>query len=91
MTGGYGGLGYETVKALLLKNATVYILGRSADKGKDAIERLGRETAGKGKVEFVSCDLNDLDSIKRCVDQLKEKTAHVGPSARPLLVPAISR
>ncbi|KAJ7054315.1 hypothetical protein C8F01DRAFT_1212025 [Mycena amicta] len=53
VTGGNSGIGYETVKQLLLKNATVYLAARSPDKAAQAIEKLAQETNGKRAVFFV--------------------------------------
>ncbi|KAJ6530779.1 NAD-P-binding protein [Mycena capillaripes] len=66
VTGGNSGTGYETVKALLLKNATVYLAARSPSKAKEAIAQLESET--QKRAEFLELDLADLESLPRAAD-----------------------
>ncbi|CDZ98222.1 Dehydrogenases with different specificities (related to short-chain alcohol dehydrogenases) [Phaffia rhodozyma] len=79
VTGGYSGIGYETVKALLNKNATVYILGRSESKARDAIDRLNSEISpsSTGQIHFVLVDLADLKSIRKGAEELMSKIDHL--------------
>ncbi|KAJ6553017.1 NAD-P-binding protein, partial [Mycena capillaripes] len=63
VTGGNSGIGYETVKVLLSKNARVYLAARSSSKGNAAIAELETET-GK-RAEFLELDLADLRSVRR--------------------------
>ncbi|KAF8152852.1 hypothetical protein K438DRAFT_1623060 [Mycena galopus ATCC 62051] len=62
VTGGNTGIGFHTVQQLLLKNATVYLASRSADKGAKAIKRL-EEATGR-KALFLQLDLADLASVR---------------------------
>nr|GAT60381.1 short-chain dehydrogenase/reductase family protein [Mycena chlorophos] len=62
VTGGNSGIGYETVKQLLLKGARVYLAARSKDKATTAIAKLEAETGGKRAV-LLPLDLADLDSL----------------------------
>jgi retinol dehydrogenase-12 len=71
VTGGYSGIGYETTKQLLLKNAKVYIAGRSEPKGLEAIEKLKQET-GK-EVFFLQLDLGDLQSVQSAAKEFLSK------------------
>ncbi|KAL0059084.1 short-chain alcohol dehydrogenase [Marasmius tenuissimus] len=71
VTGGNTGIGYETIKALLPKNAKVYMASRSEDKAKAAISRLEKET-GK-ETHFLQVDLSDMESIRRATDEFKSK------------------
>jgi NAD(P)-dependent dehydrogenase (short-subunit alcohol dehydrogenase family) len=66
VTGGNTGLGYHTVKQLLLKNAKVYLAARSAEKGAEAIRRLEEET--KKAAIFIQLDLADLRSVRKAAD-----------------------
>ena len=63
VTGGNTGIGYETIKALLPKNATVYMASRSRQKAEEAIERLKKETGKEAK--FLELDLADLKKVKQ--------------------------
>ncbi|KAF7360538.1 Short-chain dehydrogenase/reductase family protein [Mycena venus] len=66
VTGGNTGIGYQTVKQLLLKNAKVYLAARSAEKATAAIKRLEEET-GKSAI-FIQVDLADLPSVRKAAD-----------------------
>lgn len=66
MTGGNTGIGYETVKQLLLKNAKVYLAARSPEKAAAAIKRLEGET--QKSAVFLQLDLADLRSVRRAAE-----------------------
>ncbi|KAJ7501837.1 NAD-P-binding protein [Mycena galericulata] len=66
VTGGNTGIGYETVKQLLLKNAKVYLAARSPDKAAAAIKRLEGET--KNTAIFLQLDLADLPSVRKAAE-----------------------
>ncbi|KAJ7613242.1 NAD(P)-binding protein [Mycena polygramma] len=67
VTGGNTGIGDETVKQLLLKDAKVYLAARSEEKASAAIERLEAET--KRKAIFLHLDLADLPSVRRAAER----------------------
>ncbi|KAJ6476527.1 NAD(P)-binding protein [Mycena vitilis] len=71
VTGGNSGIGYETVKVLLLKNAKVYLAARSPTKGKEAIAELETET--KKQAKFLELDLADLRSIRKAAETFLAK------------------
>ncbi|KAJ6476546.1 NAD-P-binding protein, partial [Mycena vitilis] len=60
------GIGYETVKQLLMKNAKVYLAARSPDKAAAAIKRLEGET--KKTAIFLQLDLADLLSVRKAAE-----------------------
>ncbi|KAJ7339754.1 hypothetical protein DFH08DRAFT_783354 [Mycena albidolilacea] len=66
VTGGNSGIGYETVKQLLLKNAKVYLAARSPKKAAAAIKKLEEET--KKSAVFLELDLADLRSVRRAAE-----------------------
>ncbi|KAJ7486350.1 NAD-P-binding protein [Mycena galericulata] len=66
VTGGNTGIGYETVKQLLLKNAKVYLAARSPEKAAAAIKRLESET--KNTAIFIQLDLADLPSVRKAAE-----------------------
>ena len=72
VTGGNTGIGYETVKQLLLKNAKVYLAARSASKAEAAIESL-RSVTGRTDIHFLQLDLADLHSVKHCAAEFAAK------------------
>ncbi|KZV96235.1 NAD(P)-binding protein [Exidia glandulosa HHB12029] len=77
VTGGYAGIGRETVKALLNKNATVYIAARSRTKAEAAIAALKQETGREAL--FLELDLASLSSVHHAATKFlaKEKELHV--------------
>lgn len=79
VTGGSSGIGKETCKQLLLKNAKVYLAARSESKAQAALDELEKET-GK-KAFFQQLDLGDLDAIKKSAQEFLE---YVYPLPTPL-------
>ncbi|RPD56664.1 NAD(P)-binding protein [Lentinus tigrinus ALCF2SS1-7] len=77
VTGGNVGIGYETVKVLLQRNAKVYLAARSKAKADAAIASL-KDTTGKEAI-FLELDLANLAAIKRAADEFlsKEHELHV--------------
>ncbi|KAJ7278989.1 NAD(P)-binding protein [Mycena rebaudengoi] len=71
VTGGNTGIGYETVKQLLIKDATVYLAARSESKGMDAIKKLEQET--KKSAIFLQLDLADLNSVRQAAETFLER------------------
>lgn len=71
ITGGNGGIGYLTAKAVLARNAKVYIACRDPAKGQQAIETL-REATGK-TAHLLEMDLANLKSIKTAVEEFLKK------------------
>ena len=70
VTGGSSGIGKETCKQLLLKNAKVYLAARSESKAQEALDELEKET-GK-KAIFQKLDLADLDAVKKSAQEFLE-------------------
>ncbi|KAI0826441.1 NAD(P)-binding protein [Irpex lacteus] len=77
VTGGYAGIGKETVRALLKKNAKVYIAARSKTKAGPVVEELKAST-GRTPI-FLELDLADLAAVRRSAQEflLKEKELHI--------------
>lgn len=63
VTGGYAGVGKETVFALLRRNAKVYIAGRTPAKAEAAIREL-KERTGKDAL-FLELDLANLRAVRK--------------------------
>ena len=64
VTGGYGGVGYETVKALASAGARVVIAGRDPGRGGDAVARLQADTENE-QIVFGQLDLGSLASVQK--------------------------
>nr|CAG8639582.1 365_t:CDS:2 [Entrophospora candida] len=67
VTGGNTGIGYVTSRELARKNAHVFILSRSIEKGTTAVEKIKQET-GNQHIEFLQLDLQSLKSVKGCAE-----------------------
>ncbi|KAA1468862.1 NAD-P-binding protein [Dentipellis sp. KUC8613] len=78
VTGGNAGLGKETCRILLSKNAKVYLGARSEAKAKAAIDEIKSKT-GKTDIHFLQIDLADLASVRKAAEeyQSKEQKLHV--------------
>ncbi|ELU40588.1 short chain dehydrogenase domain-containing protein [Rhizoctonia solani AG-1 IA] len=75
VTGGNAGLGKETCKALLNKNAKVYLAARSKSRADDAIEWLKSEANGKAPV-FLELDLGNLASVRKAAEDAPNACTH---------------
>lgn len=64
--GGNNGIGKETVRTLLERNAKVYMASRSKAKAEAAIAEL-KEATGKEAI-FLEIDLSDLPSVRRAAE-----------------------
>ncbi|KAF2496534.1 NAD(P)-binding protein [Lophium mytilinum] len=74
VTGGNGGIGYETVKALLQSDKPHHVImgSRSLEKAKLAIEELKKECPeSTNVVEAVQLDLTSDESIEKAFEQVK--------------------
>ncbi|KAG8988878.1 hypothetical protein FRB90_002509 [Tulasnella sp. 427] len=69
VTGGNTGIGKETVKALVAKNAKVYMASRSKSRADQAIADI-REQTGKDAI-FLELDLANLDAVTRAANEFK--------------------
>jgi len=68
ITGANTGIGKETARALAGRGARVYIACRSEPAGRAAIDEIATAT-GNRRLELLSLDLGDLDSVRRCADE----------------------
>jgi NAD(P)-dependent dehydrogenase (short-subunit alcohol dehydrogenase family) len=75
VTGGNGGIGYETVKDLFSRGADVVMAGRSESKLKDAADRIRAEVASEhgefsGILQYVVADFSDMKSVAELASTL---------------------
>lgn len=74
VTGGYAGVGFELVKILYARNATIYVAGRSQSKGDAAISKVKAAVPkSTGSLSFLHLDLADLTTIKKSASEFLEK------------------
>lgn len=76
VTGGNAGIGYETVRWLLKKNAKVYLASRSEQRAREAIAKLEAEHL-PGTVVFLQLDLAELKKVKSFADSFLAKEQHL--------------
>lgn len=84
VTGGNGGIGYETVKALIESKKPYHVLmgSRSLEKASTAIKRLHEECPNTtNTVESLQVDLTSDESIEAAF-----KTVHSGPGYIDVLI-----
>jgi NAD(P)-dependent dehydrogenase (short-subunit alcohol dehydrogenase family) len=67
---GNSGIGYETVQQLALRNARVYIGGRSKERVEKAIHDMNTANSRTLDLRFLQLDLQDLSSIRGAVERL---------------------
>ncbi|KAG8916336.1 hypothetical protein FRC03_001026 [Tulasnella sp. 419] len=91
VTGGNTGIGKETVKALLGKNAKVYMASRSKSKAEEAIKEL-KSLTGK-EAHFLELDLASLDAVTKAANEFKrrESQLHVLFNSGGVMVPPIEQ
>lgn len=71
ITGGTGGVGFETAKVLLNQGCRVMLAGRDVTRGNEAVQKLIRECqVDTSLVQFVTCDLASLKSVRACAEKV---------------------
>lgn len=63
ITGGTGGIGIETARALHATGADVYITGQDHEKGKEAVTSIARNRK-PGQVVFLNMHLDNLLNVR---------------------------
>ncbi|KAJ1785721.1 hypothetical protein LPJ59_006082, partial [Coemansia sp. RSA 2399] len=71
VTGANTGIGFETAKALGRAGYHTILACRNGESGKEAVERLQRQTGLEDRYEMVELDLASLQSIKQFVEAFK--------------------
>lgn len=91
VTGGNSGLGKETAKELLKRNAKVYIAARSKEKAEEAIRELEKETGQKA--HFLELDLADLRSVKTAAEDFmrRESQLHILYNNAGVMLPPVDQ
>ncbi|MDE0313188.1 MAG: SDR family NAD(P)-dependent oxidoreductase, partial [Caldilineaceae bacterium] len=69
VTGGNSGLGFHTCRMLAAKGARVLLASRSSQRG-DQAEAEILQAVPDARLEVISLDLADLDSVRLCADNL---------------------
>ncbi len=63
ITGGTGGLGFETARNLASRGGRIYITTRGEEKGNEAVNSI-RQLTGNDNVHFIKLDLGSISSIR---------------------------
>ena len=71
VTGATSGIGLETAFGLVRLGARVLLVGRSRERGNEALERVRAED-GPGTAELLLADLASLDEVRRLADAVLE-------------------
>ncbi|TKY86317.1 hypothetical protein EX895_005142 [Sporisorium graminicola] len=71
VTGGNAGIGYETVKQLARKNASVILAARSRPKALKAIQAI-KDEYPYARIVFQLLDLSSMESIQKAASQVVE-------------------
>ncbi|CBQ70271.1 conserved hypothetical protein [Sporisorium reilianum SRZ2] len=92
LTGPTSGIGYETLRQLILSSAHVYLFGRSLARLEHTRDTIAAECAAAlaacpstsvrhgarpGRMSIVQCDLSDLHSIQRAATEFLAKESRV--------------
>ena len=72
VTGANSGLGFQTAKALVKKNATVLLCSRSIEKAEKAAFIIRKET-NSGTIDLIKLDLSDLNEVNSVSDYILTK------------------
>src|SRR4051812_7286978 len=73
VTGSTRGIGRAIAEVLLSAGATVVLSGRSADKGRQALEEIG---AGP-RAHFIACDAESQTDVEQLIDDTVEQFGSV--------------
>jgi len=76
VTGGNSGIGFETALAIAKEGANLVVVSRNPAKGKDAVERIKKET-GNEKVDLQVIDLSSQKSIREGAEAISKKWDHL--------------
>ncbi|KAJ2059012.1 hypothetical protein GGI08_003312 [Coemansia sp. S2] len=73
VTGANCGIGFETAKALGRAGFHTILACRNAERGKEAVEQLERQTGLEGRFEFMALDLSSLESVHAFINHFKAR------------------
>lgn len=76
ITGGTGGIGYQTARALARRGAQLIITGRDAEAGERAAVAIRRES-GQGSVTFLQADHATVAGNQQLAEQVRANFPHL--------------
>jgi len=72
ITGANAGIGFETAISLAEKGGNIYIVARTTDKAKLAVEKI-KKRSGNNNVDFFVADLSSQQEVRKLVEEVKAK------------------
>lgn len=73
VTGGPTGIGYEVARAFAHHGARVIMTNRKEEQGQEATQKVKDETGGKAKIEWVGCDMGNLQEVKDVFTKIRDR------------------
>lgn len=64
---------YEISHALVLNGARVIMVNRKEEQGQEAIKKLKEEVGENGKVEWLGCDMGNLQEVKHVFTGIRDR------------------
>ncbi|KAH1859744.1 hypothetical protein KXX54_006882 [Aspergillus fumigatus] len=77
VTGGALGIGYEISRAFVLNGARVIMVNRKEEQGQSAIDKIKEEAGADAKIEWIPCDMGDLNEIKEVFSGMRERESRL--------------
>ncbi|KAH1411777.1 hypothetical protein KXX22_008774 [Aspergillus fumigatus] len=77
VTGGALGIGYEISRAFVLNGARVIMVNRKEEQGQSAIDKIKEEAGADAKIEWIPCDMGDLNEIKEVFPGMRERESRL--------------
>jgi NAD(P)-dependent dehydrogenase (short-subunit alcohol dehydrogenase family) len=75
ITGASSGIGIETTRALHATGARVFMTTRDMENAQEVRLEILASSPGKGEIEILHMELNDLESVKSAAEEFKSKSA----------------
>ncbi|ATH79673.1 SDR family oxidoreductase [Ectopseudomonas mendocina] len=77
VTGANSGIGRVTARKLALQGYRVFLACRSEARTRPVLEEIQQLSDGTAQAEFLSLDLGDLGSVRRCADGFLKRGLHL--------------
>lgn len=71
ITGCNSGLGFETMRVMMMRGANVLGLARTTDKAAEAIAQVMALPGNKGTATPFACELSDFDTVQKAAEAVK--------------------
>lgn len=76
ITGGTGGIGYQSALGIAKTGAKVFITGRNQERGEKAMQNIIAET-GNDNIQFVAGDVSSIAGVDSLINALTDKVNHI--------------